>query len=217
MFNAQRPRLEDLPTNRQLIRATLIAAVAAGGLLVTVILPSEYGVDPTGVGRALGLAQMGEIKTQLAEEAALDAAMDTAASVEQARAAVAQAASGAAGPVGALAQPATPNAPVGRSDTTRLTLAPGQGAEIKVTAAKDARIAFNWSVEGGRVNYDTHADAPGISYHGYGKGRESTGEQGQLVAAFDGSHGWFWRNRSGVPVTITLRTEGVYGEVKRVV
>ena len=26
-----------------------------------------------------------------------------------------------------------------------------------------------------------------------------------MIAAFDGSHGWFWRNRSGAPVTITLR------------
>jgi len=38
-----------------------------------------------------------------------------------------------------------------------------------------------------------------------------------LVAAFDGSHGWFWRNRTGEPVTITLRTTGAYTEVKRVV
>jgi hypothetical protein len=37
-------------------------------------MPSEYGIDPTGVGRLLGLKQMGEIKTQLAEEAATDKA-----------------------------------------------------------------------------------------------------------------------------------------------
>lgn len=217
MFNAQRPNLEDLPTTGQLFRATLIAAAAAGGLLVTVILPSEYGVDPTGIGRALGLTQMGEIKMQLAEEAALDAAADAAVSAEGARASVAQSGSGSARPPSPSAQPAAPSAALGRSDTTRLTLAPGEGAEIKVTAARGARITFDWSVEGGHVNYDTHADAPGISYHGYGKGRESTGEQGKLVAAFDGSHGWFWRNRSGAPVTITLRTQGEYGEVKRVV
>ncbi|MBU7590297.1 MAG: transmembrane anchor protein [Sphingopyxis terrae] len=217
MFNAQRPNLEDLPTTGQLFRATLIAAAAAGGLLVTVILPSEYGVDPTGIGRALGLTQMGEIKMQLAEEAALDAAADAAVSAEGARASVAQPGSGSARPPSPSAQPAAPSAALGRSDTTRLTLAPGEGAEIKVTAARGARITFDWSVEGGHVNYDTHADAPGISYHGYGKGRESTGEQGELVAAFDGSHGWFWRNRSGAPVTITLRTQGEYGEVKRVV
>ncbi|MGN6289090.1 MAG: hypothetical protein ACTHNA_07495 [Sphingopyxis terrae] len=83
--------------------------------------------------------------------------------------------------------------------------------------AKDAKIAFDWSVEGGHVNFDTHADAPGIAYHGYGKGKESTGEKGELVAAFDGKHGWFWRNRSGAPVTITLRTEGAYTDIRRVV
>lgn len=79
MFNAQRPNLDDLPTNRQLIRATLVAAISASALLVAVILPSEYGVDPTGAGRALGLTQMGEIKVQLAEETAQNAPADAVA------------------------------------------------------------------------------------------------------------------------------------------
>ena len=67
------------------------------------------------------------------------------------------------------------------------------------------------------MNYDTHADAPGIDYHGYGKGKQSAGEQGALVAAFDGKHGWFWRNRGDAPVTVTLKTQGEYDEVRRVV
>ena len=37
----------------------------AAGLLITTVLPAEYGIDPTGVGRALGLARMGEIKVSL--------------------------------------------------------------------------------------------------------------------------------------------------------
>ena len=212
MFNSQMPRLEDLPTSKQLIRSTIIAAATAGAILVAVILPSEYGVDPTGAGKLLGLPEMGEIKMQLAEEAAADAAADAAASQEAAALAVAQAAAGGA----QQAAPAQPGV-AGRNDTTRVTLAPNEGAEVKLTAAKGARIAFDWSVEGGHVNFDTHADGQGISYHGYGKGRESIGEQGELVAAFDGKHGWFWRNRSGAPVTITLRTRGEYSEVKRVV
>ena len=215
MFNSQMPRLEDLPTSKQLIRSTIIAAATAGAILAIVVLPSEYGVDPTGAGKILGLTEMGEIKMQLAEEAAADAAADAAARGENARALVVQAANG--GAQSTPAPPAVPSTVAGRNDTTSLTLAPNEGAEIKLTAAKGARIAFDWSVEGGHVNFDTHADAPGISYHGYGKGRESTGEQGELVAAFDGKHGWFWRNRSGAPVTITLRTQGEYSEVKRVV
>ena len=76
MFNSQMPRLEDLPSSNQLVRSTLIAAATAGALLVTVVLPSEYAIDPTGVGRVLGLTEMGEIKMQLADEAAADAARD---------------------------------------------------------------------------------------------------------------------------------------------
>lgn len=207
MFNSQRPDPADLPTTGQLLRATAIAAVAAGAILVTVILPSEYAIDPTGIGRTLGLTQMGEIKMQLAEEAAADAAMDNA--DDQQLAAAPAAAS--------TEQPAPATSGDTRSDVTTVTLAPGEGAEIKVAMTDGAQTEFDWSVEGGHVNYDTHADAPGISYHGYGKGRESTGENGTLVAAFDGNHGWFWRNRSGGTVTVTLRTDGAYTELKRVV
>jgi hypothetical protein len=72
MHNGNKPNLDDLPTSTQLIKSTILAAVAAVAILVTVVLPSEYGIDPTGVGKAIGLAEMGEIKTQLSEEAEAD-------------------------------------------------------------------------------------------------------------------------------------------------
>lgn len=50
--DAQRPDVDDLPTSRQLAKATLVA----------VILPAEYAIDPTGAGRVLGLTRMGEVK-----------------------------------------------------------------------------------------------------------------------------------------------------------
>ena len=168
------------------------------------MLPSEYAIDPPGIGRQLGLTQMGEIKAQLAVEAAADAAAGAVPAAPVSQAAPAKVA--AAGVAAAT-----------RSDTMKVTLALGQGAEIKATMAKGTRVNFNWSVEGGRVNFDTHADAPGIAYHGYGKGTGTAGESGELVAAFDGKHGWFWRNRSDGPVTITLRTDGAYSDLRRVV
>jgi len=36
-----------------------------------------------------------------------------------------------------------------------------------------------------------------------------------LEAAFDGNHGWFWRNRGQADVTITLRTNGDYADIKQ--
>jgi hypothetical protein len=208
MFNSQRPKMEDLPSNRQLMGATAFALAASAVILTTIVLPSEYAIDPTGVGRSLGLTQMGEIKAQLAKEAAADAAATASAT--------ASAALPAAQVAGAQTASDAPTA-AARSETMQVTLAPGEGAEIKAAMQKGARIAFNWSVDGGHVNFDTHADAPGIAYHGYEKGQQSTGQQGELVAAFDGKHGWFWRNRSAGTVTVTLRVDGEFSELKRVV
>jgi len=205
MFNANKPDVSELPSTGKLLKSTGIAVAVASALLVTVVLPAEYGVDPTRVGSLLGLTEMGRIKMQLAAEAE------------------AEAASGQPAPVAPAAVTAAPTAGVAsetppgvRTDETVLTLAPDQGAEIKLVMEEGARVAFTWTSSGGAVNFDTHADRPGTPYHGYGKGTEQRVE-GELVAAFTGSHGWFWRNRTGETVTITLRTTGTYSEVKRVV
>jgi hypothetical protein len=36
-----------------------------------------------------------------------------------------------------------------------------------------------------------------------------------LEAAFDDNHGWFWRNLTEEPVTVTLKTSGAYSDIKR--
>ena len=70
MLDANSPSLA--APRRQLILGTVIALVVAGVLLATVILPAEFGVDPTGAGRLLGLSAMAEesndVSTQLMNE-----------------------------------------------------------------------------------------------------------------------------------------------------
>ncbi len=73
MYNTDFPDRADLPSTAKLIRSTIIAGVASLVILVTIVLPTEYGIDPTRVGSLLGLTPMGEIKMQLAEEAAAEA------------------------------------------------------------------------------------------------------------------------------------------------
>ena len=68
MFNVQQPTEKDLPTSEQLLKSTIIAIIVAIILLIMVILPAEYGTDPTGVGNLLGLKEMGDIKMSLLEE-----------------------------------------------------------------------------------------------------------------------------------------------------
>ena len=221
MYNANRPARSDLPTTGQLLKSTGIAAAVASVLLVTVVLPSEYGVDPTRIGSVFGLTEMGRIKVQLAAEAEADAAADAAAASGLSEAPpldVATPSAGGAAPVAPIqAAPAqaasTPAAEV-RNDETVITLAPDQGAEIKLVMAEGAKARFTWLSSGGKINFDTHADRPGLSYHGYGKGSAQQ-QSGELTAAFTGSHGWFWRNRGQADVTMTLKVAGDYEKLSR--
>ncbi|WP_108661456.1 hypothetical protein [Acuticoccus kandeliae] len=54
------------------MRSTLFAFFGAVLVVLTLVLPAEYGVDPTGVGDLLGLTEMGEVKVALAAEAEAD-------------------------------------------------------------------------------------------------------------------------------------------------
>ena len=214
MYNADVPPKSELPSSRALIRSTLIAAAVALVLLFTVILPAEYGIDPTRIGRVLGLTQMGEVKMALAREAEAAEAAGAGAATPSAVAPSAPAAVSTPQPAAPVA--AAPAADSANSHVTEVTLTPGQGREIKLAMREGARVNFEWSVAGGVVNFDTHADRPGTPYHGYEKGQGRASQSGELVAAFDGMHGWFWRNRGREPVTVTLRTRGDYQELKEI-
>ena len=216
MYNSDSPTRAELPSSKQLLRSTILAAVSAVVLLVAVVLPAEYGVDPTGIGRVLRMTEMGEIKQQLAAEAAADAAA-VPASPTQADGAVGMATASAAQP----STPAPAPAPVAAAapeiewrDEVPVTLTPGEGTEIKLKMAQGAKVQFSWVVEGGQVNFDTHGDAPGKSIS-YEKGRGVAADEGILEAAFTGNHGWYWRNRGNANVKLILRTRGDYTDIKQ--
>jgi hypothetical protein len=200
MYNANRPELSDLPSSAKLMQSTAIAAVAALVILITVIMPAEYGIDPSGLGELTGLKRMGEIKVSLAREAEEEAVVLTDGTAT-------------------LAVPtpqAAVNPPTGtRSDEMQVSLAPDQGTEIKVITAKGATIGYSWESSGGQVAFDVHGDskALNINYYSYSKGAAQS-EEGSFVAEFDGNHGWYWRNRTPETVIITLKTSGTYTDIK---
>jgi hypothetical protein len=195
MYNSDTPLRAELPSSKKLLRSTILVAISALVLLFAVVLPAEYGVDPTGLGRVLRMTDMGDIKQQLATEAAAD---------------VAAYPSSAQAPA-----PAQPTASkIEWRDETPFTLTPGEGTEIKLTMAAGAKAQYAWVVEGGEVNFDTHGDAPGKSIS-YEKGRGVSSDEGVLEAEFTGNHGWFWRNRGKSNVTVILRTRGDYTAIKK--
>ncbi|MBH3443039.1 transmembrane anchor protein [Pseudomonas moraviensis] len=221
MFNTPLPTVNELPSTRKLLRSTVIAILVAAGLLVTVVMPSEYAIDPTGVGRTLGLTQMGELKIILAQEALADAAPPQAA---------APAPTPTSAPVPAqqvaqvqpvqkpVAQPATAPSPALKTNQMSVTLKPGEGTEIKLEMLKGKTVSYEWTATGGLVNYDTHGEPYNGEkgyFHSYNKGKQVKSNKGEFTALFDGTHGWFWRNRSNKDVTISLNTTGDYLSVKQ--
>jgi|TARA_R110001599_G_C12253512_1_gene659825 glucan-binding YG repeat protein len=229
MYNTDIPNREELPSTAKLIRSTIMAAIVALVLLVTVVMPAEYALDPTGAGRLLGLTEMGEIKEQLAEEAAAD---------EEAQMVAVQSSSGqheteagqpeaeestqAAAPepetLAEEEQQASTSEPATSEpqwqDEVRVVLTPGEGTEFKLTMEEGAVAQFSWVSEGGPINFDTHGDGNGQSIS-YEKGRGVPEDEGELEAAFTGNHGWFFRNRNDNDITLVLRTDGEYGQLKK--
>ncbi len=185
MRNMNIPETAELPTMAKLIESTIIAICTAALILVTVVLPAEYGIDPTGAGEAIGLLKMGEIKVSLAEETAAEntsaknafkndkeSQQETETEVRTSDVAATEEANGT------------------RTDERTLTLSPNQGREIKLVMKKGAQANYSWSTSGGRANFDAHADSKAlkIDYHSYEKGSLERNE-GILEAAFDGHHG----------------------------
>ncbi len=202
MHNAPKPDIENLPSKAQLRRSTILAGIGAAAIGVMVYLPAEHGTDPTGVGSILGLTQMGEIKQQLAAEAAADE--------EQPRG---DASSSLMNDIFGLFV-SSAHAQEAWQDEVTFTLAPGEFTEIKATMAQGVTLTYAWAATGGRVNFDLHAHAAGDAVT-YDKGRGKTSGEGSFTTPFAGDHGWFWRNRDDADVTVTLQLRGDYSEIVR--
>ena len=190
------PTQAELPSKRQLNRATGIAGGVAAVLLLTTVLPAEYGYDPTGVGGVLGLTAMGEMKRDASAAAAAEASSEESADI-------------------VLDDAPAPSVPTGgQTGEVTLTLAPDEGTEVKATMQAGGELSYEWRTGGPKVNFELHGEEIGAKasdYTSYEKGT-SAGETGTFRAPFAGTHGWFWRNRTGSPVTVTVKAKGSFSK-----
>jgi len=160
--------------------------VVAGAAAVLFVLPSEYGIDPTGFGKATGL-------TKISGPVATSPELERGAR----RSGVFTATDG------------TPTPEPGRRDHYEVELEPFGSIEFKYTLAEGKRMAFAWAATA-PVRYDMHAHP----FEGGTALTESYGVAdaprlaGTYVAPFTGIHGWYWQNRTLEPVKVTLDASG---------
>ena len=221
MYNSDIPTRAELPSSAQLIKSTVIAISAAAVILVTIVLPAEHAIDPTGIGRLLKLTEMGTIKNQLAAEAKADRQRDQqqAPAKSDKRTDLKSLFAGLL--ISSAAAQTSPAAPAvattQQKDQTIVVLKPGEGAEYKAVMVKGAQLQYSWVVESGAVNFDMHGTIAGTDKEtSYKKDRGAKKDEGTMTAGFDGTHGWFWRNRGDKDVKITLNTSGAYKDLAKV-
>jgi hypothetical protein len=180
------PAIGELPNRKVLNKATLVAAGMAALLLVTVVLPAEYGIDKTGAGRLLGLTEMGRMKRAAAEN---DRATPPA-----------------------KLPPLDYKA--GQTGELRVALAPGEGREVKASMRAGGTMRYEWSTNDLPIHYELHGEPRGAAkgvYTSY-KIAVSKGESGGFTAPMEGTQGWYWRNDTPMPVIVSVKATGEWAK-----
>ncbi len=197
LASAPAPQSPHLPSIRKLVHGSLIALAVAIVILVVAVLPAEYGIDPTGIGERLGIRGMSGKRPNPRPEPGFSLGAD---------------------PFASEATPVWRQPTPFRSDEISLTLQANQGAEIKARMRGGERYVFAWDVAGGKVDFDMHgeqANGPPDAFTSYWKGRDQQSGNGAFIAPFDGTHGWYWKNRGDAPVTVRVKTSGYYEKLYR--
>ena len=166
--------------------------IAAAAILVGVVLPAEYRIDPLGIGKATGLLQ-------LARPAEVEITL----------------------PAGEASNSFARLYPMElRTDTVSIPLAAagdadgGNDLEWKVRMQEGTTLVYSWSVDGSpeEFYFDMHgetAPTPEVKVVTYQKGT-GVASNGSIVAPFDGIHGWYLQNQAERPVVVRLKLSGFY-------
>src|SRR5215831_10668291 len=203
-------------SKKAIAKATVAALLVAAVLLVTAVLPAEYGIDPLGTGKALHLTDLSKAEVKA----------PTAPSTAPA---------GGSGSLNATIIPVLEPAADGgaprmkgtfieqrksyQMDSRELKLKAGEGVEIKYNMKKGAGMVYSW-VASDKLLFEFHGE-PNVKpagkegtdyyetydiYNGPGKDQG----HGTFIAPSAGIHGWFWENKTPNVVTLKILSSGFY-------
>ena len=167
---------------KSLLLSCLFSIVLAIIILLVAVLPAEYNIDLTGLGKKLGL-------TVLAQTSNSEPHVDVNTCVDS----------------DSLDQSAW-------DDSVKITIPPNKGLEYKFHINKDEAFDFIWTTDGEKLYFDFHGEPQGDTTGYFKSFKISTENQssGTLTVPFTGSHGWYWENKSNKAVVINLKTRGHY-------
>ena len=168
---------------RSIAKAAAIALVIAAVVLVAVVLPAEYGVDPLGTGRRLGLLDLYNASTATAPPILPPAG----------------------GPL--FPQPSS-----FRLDSRTLVVPSLGSLEFKYQLARGGSMTYSWRATA-PIDFDFHTEVAGRpnASDTFERG-EAAQSHGFYTAPYDGIHGWYWENLNDADVTVSLEAAGSFSE-----
>ncbi|MBT3185575.1 MAG: hypothetical protein HOI59_05260 [Nitrospina sp.] len=168
-------------SKKTLLKATAFAAVLAVIVFFVAILPAEFGTDPTGLGKMMRLTQLsGQTSTAQAATTQVASTKPTLSDQE---------------------------------DSVDISIPAGKGLEYKFYLVGGDAMRYGWSTKGGELLYfDFHGEPQGDTTGYFESYTISTANnvRGSFTASFEGSHGWYWKNKGHTDIVVTLQTEGSY-------
>jgi hypothetical protein len=179
--NNENPGLEPpVHSTATLLKAVVFATVLAAAVLTVAILPAEYGIDPTGIGHAVGLSKLSGEQQQSPLPQTTPIPSDQTKSKQENTVDI--------------------EVPPGKGLEYKFHLV--EGAKLHYAwSTKGGPLYFDFH---GEPDGDTTGFFESYTI------TTSDDVRGVLTAPFTGSHGWYWKNKSSTPIVVTLLSEGEY-------
>jgi hypothetical protein len=191
---------------KAIVRQVVIAILIGGILLISAVLPAEYGIDPLGIGKATGFS-----KLYVPEDNQQPAASSATATPHK----ILTLENGGSGPEVSRPAEADAAAPATqlaeRTDKIEVKIPAGEGLEYKVQMLKHGRMKYEWITNKGEVYFDFHGEVQGNkNYFESYTIAYSNNMVGSFIAPFEGPQGWYFKNNSAEDLTVTVRLQGQY-------
>ncbi|MDN5479292.1 MAG: hypothetical protein L0G39_20385 [Chryseobacterium sp.] len=188
---------------KSIIKQMIIAIVVGTVLLVSAVLPAEFGIDPLGIGKITGFNRL-----YIPEEENTNAFSGTPHEVLT----MAKLGSGKDVPRPAEADNPPPAKQLAvRTAEASVVIPAGKGLEYKVNMLKYGVLEYEWKTDKGEVYLDMHGEVKGnhnffesylIAY--------SSNMTGTLIAPFEGPHGWYFKNNGKEDITVKVKLKGQF-------
>lgn len=193
----------------QLLKSLIIALIIGAIVLLTAVLPAEYGLDPLGTGKLFGFSKLYQGNEKIESN-------EIYSSLNFKKIKIVKLGSPLSVPKPSEADNPPPEAQYPqREDTIEVVVPAEKGIEYKFKSLKYGSTKYEWATDKGIVYIDFHGEVKqenppkNVFYESYTLAY-SNNMAGTLTAPFEGKHGWYFRNETKEDIIVTIRLNGNY-------